>query len=164
MTEAEHRQIFDLWLHEHKGILFKVVRSYAQYDADREDLFQEIALQVWRSVPGFKQNAAVSTWLYRIALNQAIKWSVKTKKERERQEYEEIQGVLRPQEEVPDERLAWLYEQIHQLEAVDRSLCLLLLDGYSYKEMASIVGISENYVGVKINRVKKHLTEQSKKM
>lgn len=164
MTEAEHRQIFDHWLYEHKGILFKVVRSYAQYDADREDLFQEIALQVWRSVPGFKQNAAVSTWLYRIALNQAIKWSVKTKKERERQEDEEIHGILRPQEEVPDERLAWLYEQIHQLEAVDRSLCLLLLDGYSYKEMASIVGISENYVGVKINRVKKHLTEQSKKM
>lgn len=164
MTEAQQKQIFDHWLEEHKGILFKVIRSYAQQAADQEDLFQEIALQVWRSVPGFKQNAAVSTWLYRIALNQAIKWSLKSRKAEEQHGDEELHRVLRPQEEVPDERLIWLYEQIQKLEAVDRSLCLLLLDGYSYKEMASIVGISENYVGVKINRVKKHLTEQSKKM
>ena len=144
MTNSQQQQIFESWLQEHKGIFFKIVRSYSAVPQDQEDLFQEIAVNVWKSVPNFRNNCAVSTWIYRIALNRAVKWSLKVRK--------------------PDERLAWLYEQIQKLDEVDRSLCLLMLDGFSYKEMASIVGISESYVGVKINRIKKHLTEQSKKM
>ena len=93
-----------------------------------------------------------------------MKWSLKTKKQEEQKTDAEVIRVLQPLEDKPDEILLWLYDQIHQLDEVDRSLCLLLLDGFSYKEMASIVGISENYVGVKINRIKKHLTEQSKMM
>ena len=60
-----------------------------------------------------------------------------------------------------DPRLDWLYNQIAQLNEIDRSLTLLLLDGYSYKEMAEIIGISESNVGVKINRIKKSLTNKS---
>ena len=62
-----------------------------------------------------------------------------------------------------DERLTWLYEEIHQLNEIDRSLTLLLLDGFSYKEMAAITGITESNVGVKINRIKKQLINKSKK-
>ena len=58
----------------------------------------------------------------------------------------------------PRPPVEWLYEQIRQLNEVDRSLTLLLLDGFSYKEMAAMLGITENYVGVKINRIKAHLT------
>ena len=54
----------------------------------------------------------------------------------------------------PDPRLDWLYAQIAQLDEVDRSLALLMLDGFSYREMAGILGITENHVGVKINRIK----------
>jgi len=61
-----------------------------------------------------------------------------------------------------DPRVEWLYEQIQQLNEVDRSLTLLLLDGFSYKEMAAMLGITENYVGVKINRIKAHLTGKSR--
>jgi RNA polymerase sigma-70 factor (ECF subfamily) len=62
-----------------------------------------------------------------------------------------------------DERLAWLYEEIHKLDEIDRSITLLLLDNLSYKEMAEILGITESNVGVKINRIKKHLIAKSKK-
>ena len=61
-----------------------------------------------------------------------------------------------------DHRLGWLYEQIGQFDHVDRSLTLLLLDGYSYREMAEILGISESHVGVKINRIKTHLKNLTK--
>jgi RNA polymerase sigma-70 factor (ECF subfamily) len=61
-----------------------------------------------------------------------------------------------------DEQLTWLYEAIHALDEIDRSLALLLLDGFSYKEMASILGITVSNVGVKINRIKKQLIVQSK--
>ncbi len=162
MTESQQQKVFSEWLEKHKGILFKVIRSYSSIQEDQEDLFQEIAVNVWRSVPNFRNDCAVSTWIYRIALNQAIKWSFKSKKQKANEEDEETIHVLQPMEEQPDERLIWLYEQIQKLDQVDKSLCLLLLDGFSYKEMASILGISESYVGVKINRVKKYLTDKLK--
>ena len=62
-----------------------------------------------------------------------------------------------------DERLAWLYEEIYKLDEIDRSVTLLMLDNFSYKEMADILGISESNVGVKINRIKKQLISKSKK-
>lgn len=164
MTEKQQQQIFEEWLSEHKGIFFKVIRSYSENPQDQEDLFQEIAVNVWKSVPNFRNNCAVSTWIYRIALNRAIKWSLKEKQQIKHEANHEMIKVLQPTEDKPDERLTWLYDQIHQMDKVERSLCLLLLDGFTYKEMANIVGISENYVGVKINRIKKHLTEQSKMM
>ena len=63
-----------------------------------------------------------------------------------------------------DSRLEWLYEQIAGLNAIDRSLTLLLLEGYSYREMSSILGISENNVGVKINRIKKYFAQKSQEL
>lgn len=164
MTESQQQQIFETWLNEHKGIFFKVIRSYASVAEDQEDLFQEIAVNVWRSVANFRNDCAVSTWIYRIALNQAIKWSLKAKSRQAREENDEVHHILQPKEDKPDERLIWLYDQIQKLNEVDRSLCLLMLDGFSYKEMATISGISESYVGVKINRIKKYLTEQAKMM
>jgi len=165
MTEQVQSQVFNDWLKDHKGILFKVVRAYGANLEDQEDLFQEMAVQVWRSVPKFRNDCAVTTWMYRIALNTALKWSSKERKHQEgREGIDQKAHVLTEQSGFADERLDWLYEQIARLDNVDRSLCLLLLDGFSYKEMSKIVGISESYVGVRINRIKKHLTKQSEKV
>ena len=79
MTEKEQQQIFGDWLSQHKAVIFKIVRAYTFTVMEQDDLFQEIIIQVWHSVPKFRGEASVVTWLYRIALNTAIKW---TKKER----------------------------------------------------------------------------------
>ena len=158
MQEHEQERTFDDWLSRHKGVLFKVVHAYAFTSHDREDLFQEIITQVWNSIPRFRGDAAVTTWLYRVALNCALAWSRKERKHRDRTEsLETNEQVLHETVRIQEPRLAWLYEQIAQLDHVDRSLTLLLLDGFSYREMAETLGISENYVGVKINRIKSHL-------
>ncbi|MFT6828750.1 MAG: RNA polymerase sigma-70 factor (ECF subfamily) [Roseivirga sp.] len=163
MTESERNKIFDQWLAKHKGLLFKVIRAYAFTPQDREDLFQEVALQVWRSIPKFREESAVTTWLYRISLNVGIKWTAKTQRYQElNQPMPEFSPILKEME-IPDPRLIWLYEQIAQLNAIDRSLTLLLLDGFSYKEMAKMLGITESNVGVKINRIKKELIKKSDK-
>ena len=98
-----------------------------------------------------------------MALNTAITWSQAERRQREGTQ--SLDGEpplkLRPSPSV-DPRVEWLYEQIRQLSEVDRSLTLLLLDGFSYKEMASMLGMTENYVGVKINRIKAHLTSKSR--
>jgi len=163
MRSDEQQRIFVEWLSSHKGLFFKVVRAYAFTPQDQEDLFQEIATQVWRSIPGFRGDAAVTTWIYRVALNAAIAWTHKERKHREGKQG--LDGTDPPiLQTLPstDPRIDWLYEQIRQLNEIDRSLTLLLLDGFSYKEMAAMLGITENYVGVKINRIKAHLTNMSR--
>lgn len=162
MNEQEQKSILEQWLQTHRGLLFKVVRAYAHTHEDRDDLFQDIVLQVWRSIPNFRGDAAVSTWLYRIALNIAMKWNGRQRRHHDAHtSLQDIEGILKASDEAPDERLLWLYREIAKLHELDRSLCLLMLDGFSYKEMAGIVGISESNVGVRINRIKQKLIKRS---
>ena len=165
MTETEQKQIFDQWIRGYKNLLFKVLRAYAFNGHDRDDLFQEISIQLWHSIPKFRGDSAVPTWIYRVALYSAINWTRREKKHNG--DKQSLDGVAHTLTETPqsgDGRLDWLYDQIAQLNEIDRSLTLLLLDGYSYKEMSAILGISESNVGVKINRIKKHLTNKSKEI
>ena len=164
MNNNEQQSVFDEWMTAHKGLLFKFVRAYAHTAEDRDDLFQEIALQVWRSVPQFRGESAVTTWLYRISINTSIAWNRKEKKHNVGKE--SLNGIdqLLKESKVTDPRLDWLYEQIAGMNPVDRTLTLLLLDGYSYKEMAGMVGVSESNIGVKIHRIKNQLISKSEKI
>lgn len=163
MTEQEQKHIFEEWLSQHKGLIFKIVRAYAFTAMDQDDLFQEIIIQVWHSIPSFRQESSVTTWLYRIALNTAIKWTKKERKHSQAEALDNVQHILQECREQIDERLAWLYEEIYKLDEIDRSIILLVLDGFSYKEVAAILGVTESNVGVKINRIKKQLITRSKK-
>ncbi len=162
MTEKEQEHIFENWLDQYKGLIFKVVKAYTFTAMDQDDLFQEITVQVWRSVPTFRQESSAATWIYRISLNTAIKWIRKEQKYVQAEELGRVQYILQEHESQIDERLTWLYKEIHKLDEIDRSLTLLLLDNFSYKEMAVILGITESNVGVKISRIKKYLISKSK--
>jgi RNA polymerase sigma-70 factor (ECF subfamily) len=161
LTGEEQLGILEDWLRLHKGLIFKVVRAFTRTDPD--DLFQEIVIQVWRSIPGFREEAAVTSWIYRIALNTALKWKKKEKMHGATEAVEKVQHLLHEASTPMDERLSWLYAEIYKLDPIDRSLTLLLLDGFSYTEMSVMLGISASHVGVKINRIKKQLIAQSKK-
>lgn len=167
MTAKEQEDIFKGWLEQYKGLFFKIVRAYAVTPMDMDDLVQEVAIQVWKSIPAFRGASSVSTWVYRIAINTAINWTRKERRHRQTMGLEDVpQGsrLLLPQYGIrEDPRLVWLYEQIHQMDSIDRSITLLLLEGFSYKETAVIMGISETNVGVKINRIKKKLIARSDK-
>ena len=163
MEESRQQEIFDQWLNKYQALLFKVVRAFAFNSSDQDDLFQEITLQMWNSIPKFKQKSAVTTWLYRIALNTAITWTKKEHKHQKgRQELQNMEHLLKPDESL-DPRLMWLYEEIAHLNEIDRSITLLMLDGFSYKEIAEMLGITMSNVGVKINRIKKQLIAKSEK-
>ena len=161
MDERKQKQIFDEWLNQHKGIMFKIIRAYAFNPHDQEDLFQEISLQVWMSIPEFRNESKPSTWIYRVALYTATVWVRKEKSRPSTQPLADVEHALSVTNHPRDERSEWLYQQIGQLEPIDRSVCLLLLDGFSYKEMATMLGISESNVGVKVHRIKKYLIERS---
>lgn len=164
MREQDQHRTFDEWLDAHRALLFKVVRAYAFTPPDREDLFQEIATQVWRSVPAFRGESAVTTWLYRVALNCALAWSRKHQKHRgAKDSFDDIERTLHETPEAKNPRLEWLYEQIAKFDEIDRSLTLLMLDGFSYRDIAETLGLSESNVGVKLNRIKARLVEVLKK-
>lgn len=163
MTENEQKHIFENWFDQYKGLLFKIVRAYTSTPMDQDDLFQEIIIQIWNSIPAFRQECSISTWIYRISINTAIKWVGKEQKYYHTETTDNLQYLLQENKVQIDERLTWLYREIQQLNEIDRSIALLLLDGFSYKEMAAILGITESNVGVKINRIKKQLIAKSKK-
>jgi RNA polymerase sigma-70 factor, ECF subfamily len=164
MRQEDEPADFAAWLRDYKGVFFKVVRAYAFTPQDRDDLFQEIATQVWRSVPNFRGDAAVTTWIYRIALNVAIAWTRRETKHRKgTQPLDDVRPTLLENPHTRDPRLEWLYEQIAQLNELDRSLTLLLLDGFSYRDMAALLGITESNVGARISRIKTRLTKQVEK-
>ena len=154
MLDAERNRVFESWMDAHKAILLKVARVYGATHSDREDLFQEIALQLWHSVEAYRGDCATTTWIYRVALNTALAWRRKERKHGQgRQDIEAATGLLI----VPsgrDPRLEWVYDRIAELDEASRSLALLMLDGFSYREMSQILGIGESNVGMKINRIK----------
>lgn len=163
MSDPIHRRHFDTLLHEHRGLIFKVAAVYAHDAEDRNDLAQEICLQLWRSLPGYDpQRAKLSTWLYRIALNVAISHRRRDDarlagrtEPLESQHLDHIAGAAGVTEE--DERVAALYAFIGELDPLNRALILLYLEERSYAEIAEVLGISETNVATKIGRIKQKL-------
>jgi RNA polymerase sigma-70 factor, ECF subfamily len=164
MDKSRQKDILDEWLGQHKGIVFKIVRAFAFIPYDQDDLFQEISLQLWQSIPEFRGDAKPSTWIYRVALFTATVWARREKKQPPTQSLEGMEQILTSTIQHADDRIDWFYEQLRQLEPIDRSLCLLLLDGFSYREMADLLGISESNIGVKVHRIKQHLILKSKEL
>jgi RNA polymerase sigma-70 factor (ECF subfamily) len=149
MSEKEFLSL----IQDNQRIIHKVCRIYRDSPEDREDLFQEVIFQLWRSYPSFCGGSKSSTWLYRVALNTAMASFRKNKPNVTSAEYlPDIQFEDISYE--GNERQEKLLESIRQLNEPDRALIALYLDELSYQQIAGILGISENNVGVKLNRIK----------
>jgi RNA polymerase sigma factor (sigma-70 family) len=162
MTGIEIQARFQGLMEAHKGILYKISRGYAKSADDREDLAQEIAVQLWRSFRGFDEGRSkFSTWMYRIALNVAISQS---RRDSTRARYVLADGERLLAETAasdgPSDELTMLYGFIDELDAMNKALVLLYLDGNDYREIAAVLGLSETNVATKINRLKKSLREK----
>ncbi|MBC9931010.1 RNA polymerase sigma factor [Chitinophaga qingshengii] len=150
-----NQEIFLGILRQHEGILHKICRLYRDTPEDREDLFQEMVYQLWRSYPSFQGEAKVSSWIYRIALNTALasfrkKMPEVTYPDRLPDDSAISVPVFTDQQEQ-------LFQALQQLNDGEKALMTLYLEDLSYQEIAAIIGIEPNYVGVKINRIKSKL-------
>ena len=160
---TDHQRQFEALLQEHRGIVFKVASVYAHGREDRNDLAQEIAVQLWRSFASYDPaRAKFSTWMYRVALNVAISHARQFTRDDRLEpldaEHVELPGDVDVAQ--PDERLAVLYAFIGQLDPLNRALILLYLEDRSYAEIAQVLGISETNVATKIGRIKQRLRGQ----
>jgi RNA polymerase sigma-70 factor (ECF subfamily) len=161
---SDRQRRFAALLREHQKIVFKVAAMYARGAEDRNDLAQEICVQLWRSFPAFdERRAKFSTWTYRIALNVAIS---QVRRERGRGEPEPLDAYLAdtlgggaPIAE-PDERIGQLHAFIGRLDPLNRALILLYLEDRSHAEIAEVLGLSATNVATKIGRIKHTLRGQ----
>lgn len=150
-TESE----FLTLLEDNQAILHKVCRMYARSEEARRDLFQDIAAQMWRAWPNFRRDSKVTTWMYRIALNVAI--SGLRKPVLPTETLTEAQHHLPASETEHPETVARLYAALDGLTKVEKSFALLLLDDYSYEEMAQITGLTTDHLRVKMFRIREKL-------
>jgi RNA polymerase sigma factor (sigma-70 family) len=145
-------------INKHRRIIYKVCHVYG-YERDYlEDLFQEIVLQLWKSFPSFRNEAQVSTWMYKVALNTAISHFRKEVKK------PKSEALTSSEFQIPDmggfaddESLTQLKTAIGKLSKIEKALIMLYLEEKSYQEISEIVGITLSNVGVKINRIKAKL-------
>ncbi|MGE9311316.1 RNA polymerase sigma factor [Niabella sp. CJ426] len=145
-------------IHDHQGIIYKVSALYRDNREDREDLFQEIVYQLWKSYPDFRGASKPSTWMYRIALNTAI--AIYRKPRLRVTHYTDLPQHLHPlQKEAESENEEQLFEALRILSDAEKAIVALYLEEFSYREMAAITGLSETNIGVRLNRIKNKLKE-----
>lgn len=144
-----------------QGIIHKVCRLYCQDEEHRKDLFQEILVQLWQSFPSYRGDAKFSTWMYRVALNTAIQDFRKEKNQKLLLfESYDFKDTAEPEAQLNSDRLQELHRAISELDKVEKAIIMLHLEETPNEEIAAIVGISQNYVRVKMTRIRKKLSQK----
>ncbi|MEL6637787.1 MAG: sigma-70 family RNA polymerase sigma factor [Bacteroidota bacterium] len=148
-------------IQQYRGILYKAAALYTDRPEDREDLMQEILYQLWKSYGSFRQEAARSTWIYRVAMNVSIHY---LKQNRKRPRTVALAPELLERAAPPDEaeQSRWdnIRRQIDTLSLLERGIVLLYLEDKSYREIGAIVGLSESNVGTRMARIKAKLKKR----
>jgi RNA polymerase sigma-70 factor (ECF subfamily) len=155
-TDAQDRKTFLDRIDAHRNIIRKVGWVYGRDAADREDLEQDILLQLWQSRAAFDGRAAFSTWMYRVALNTAITFRRRQRPAEPLEHEPRIPARQAEQAQLADE-LRVLYGAIAQLSAIEKALILLWLDERSYEEIAETLGIGVKNVSVRLVRIRAKL-------
>ena len=140
---------------EHKDTIYMVCYMFSKDNAEVEDLYQEILINLWRSLPHFENKSSLKTWIWRISLNTCI--SIDRKKRRREKMPLEMDIDLYNDSDRDTKQIKLLHERINRLGPFDRAIILLWLENMSYEEIGAIVGISEKNVSVRLFRIKEQL-------
>ena len=157
--EAEFLQL----MHKHQSIIHKTCFLYCRNNSDKEDMYQEITLQLWKSFSSFRGQAAFSTWMYRVAINTAITMTKKPNLFIDSREVSVVPSEMDNTIEVSEE-VKILYQAISRLNKVEKGIVLLWLEEKSYEEIAETIGITVKNVSVKLVRIKSKLGQIIKKI
>jgi len=144
---------------KNQNIVHKVCSIYTTNQDQHNDLFQEIAIQVWKNYSKFRGEAKFSTWMYRVALNTAISLYRKSSRSIKTQDFSDVSFKIKSvdYDDTKDQQLKALYDGIRELSDIEKALIFLYLEDKPYKEIATTLGITEVNARVKMNRAKDKL-------
>jgi RNA polymerase sigma-70 factor (ECF subfamily) len=159
ISERGLNDTFHQIIEQHKGILFKIAKTYCQNEEDRQDLLQEMMIQIWKSLHKYNNTFAITTWLYRICLNVAISFYRKseTRKHLNIPLVEELISISNEENNEKQEQISLLEKFISELNDLDKALILLYLEDKNHTEISDIMGLSVSNVGTKLGRIKEKL-------
>lgn len=165
MRHDDTSKQFEQLVKENELLIRKVCSMYAYTPGNREDLFQDIVLQLWKSFPRFRGESKLSTWMYRVAINTSI--SALRKKKDFIHSYEPAALPVEMADAGDggaEEQLQQLYSAIDRLNEIEKAIVMLYLEERSYEEMEEILGMSQGSLRVKLNRIKTKLKELTKQI
>ena len=144
-------------MHEHQGIVHQICRVYFTAPQDQEDAFQEVVLQLWKAFPKFRQEAKVTTWMHRVALNTILK---RIRQEQARPRLTQLEDVSTQvaagnSPEIND----YMEYALLQLPPLDKALVILHLEGYQYEEIAQMMDLTKTNVASKLSRIKQKIKQ-----
>ena len=140
---------------QHKDTIYMVCYMFSKDNAEVEELYQEILINLWRSFPSFEHRSSLRTWIWRISLNTCI--SIDRKKRCRSKLPLEMDIDLYNDSDRDTKQIKMLHERINRLGMFDRAIILLWLENMSYEEIGAIVGISEKNVSVRLVRIREQL-------
>ncbi len=153
-------EIFEQLLENNKEKIYRICKIYAVTPLEPQDLFQEVIFAIWKSISSFKGNSSIDTWIYRITLNVCLRSKQKFEKKNfktVRLESVQFVPVDMPLDRTQQAKQKALTSCISSLNETDKSIIILYLEELRYKEIAEITGMTENYIAVKMKRIKKTL-------
>lgn len=160
MQNRPDKAAFLAQVEAHQGIVHKVSFVYGRTPADRDDLAQEILLQLWKSFATFDGRSGFPTWMYRVALNTAITFRRRQRPAADNTGEPWVSGDQLEQAALSEE-LGLLHAAIAHLSPVDKAIVMQWLDERSYEEIADTMGMTVKNVSVKLVRIKKRLARLS---
>ena len=139
--------------------IYHLCYGYTGDDESANDLMQETFMKVWQNLDKFRNQALISTWIYRIAVNTCLSYLRVEKRQAKDELTDTIIETKSEETSDKNEQVAQLYKCISYLEENERIIITMVLDEVPYPEIAEISGISEGNLRVKIHRIKQKLTE-----
>lgn len=140
---------------KNEGIIFKLIRIYADRDEDQQDLYQEIIYQLLKSHNSFQGKSKISTWIYKVVLNTSLTHINLKKKHSKTVSLQDMGIQIEEKKDTHfEDSITEMYRQIRQLNEIDRAIIFLFLEGQNYEEIAAITGFSTTNVGTRLNRIR----------
>ncbi len=142
----------------------RICSYYNSNSDDQKDMFQEVLVNIWKSLDSFRGDSAISTWIYRIAVNTSLTFTGKY--------YSRMKLIINCNtqnlnavfdedslcaKQIQEEQFDRLQTELNMLSVIDKSLISLMLEGLTMKEIGNVIGITEANVKVKIHRIKTQL-------
>ena len=152
----KREEYFTQLVRENKSTIYTVCYMFSQDDEEVNDLFQETLINMWKGIDSFREESKISTWIYRVALNTCLLQERKKKKEVKKVPLTMDVNFFQD-EDANAAQVRMLHQRIGKLGLVDRALVMMWLEGMSYDEIGTVMGISAQNVGVKLYRIKEQL-------
>ena len=148
-------------LEQNQQKIFRICSVYSRNSEDSKDLFQDVLINIWKSLPSFESKSTIETWVYRITLNTCLRFRSNDIKKRRRfvsmDNLNDVSALTQAEHSEQKEKLIQLRNCIAQLNKADKAVITLYLEKLPYKEISNITGLTENNIAVKIKRIKKKL-------